>query len=129
MKQKIKSTMLLFLVCLVVIPYCIYEMSSAKVQLANKLDSTARILTYIVATPREVQVPEGTTKEAFLSQIKVAAYYKKVEEPTEVTNYVTNYQALKDQTGKKRVIIEYSENGCTKKTSVEVNFSKIGRQD
>lgn len=122
MKEKARSIILLFFISLVLIPCFIYGMTTSYAALVSKAEDADKILAYIVATPKEVKVPQGSNEKCFKSLIKVSAYYKKVEEPTVVTDYITNYDTVKDKTGTRRVTIKYTENGCTKKTTVCVTF-------
>lgn len=111
MKEKTKSIILLFFISLVLIPSFIYGASTNR-----------SMLTSIKVSPEKVEIPQGSDEKAFRSAIKVLAYYKKAEEPTIVTDYVTNYEKFKNKTGSHRVTIKYTENGCTKKAVVCVTF-------
>lgn len=121
MKEKTKSIILVFLISLVLIPSFIYG-ASTKHSVQIKDENVNKVLSSIKVSPEKVEIPKGSDEEAFRSAIKVFAYYKKVSEPTIVTNYVTNYEKLMDKTGSQRVTIKYTENGCTKKAVVCVTF-------
>lgn len=122
MKQKEKNTILLFVICLVAIPCFIYKMSVADTKSVNRSNDPAKILSYITATPSKLNLPIGATEDVFRARIKVEAYYRRIKEPRLITNYTTNYKAIKDGNSAKRVVIQYTENGCTKKACVSVNF-------
>lgn len=121
MNEKTKSMILLFLISLVLIPSFIYG-ASAKNSVQTKEENVKKVLTSIKVNPEKVEIPKGSDEKTFRNAIKVLAYYKKASEPTVVTNYVTNYEKLKNQTGSQRVTIKYTENGCTKKAVVCVTF-------
>lgn len=121
MKEKTKSIILLFVISLVLIPSFIYGASAKHLEQA-KDDNVKKVLTSIKVSPEKVEIPQGSDEEVFRSAIKVFAYYKKISEPTIVTNYESNYERLKEKTGSQRVTIKYTENGCTKKAVVCVIF-------
>lgn len=123
MKDKVKSIILLFVISLVLIPCFIYGISANRTQPTNKEEGKAKILSYIVATPKELRLPRGSDEKCFRSKIKVEAHYKKASEPVVVTEYDTDYE--KKVTGKEddaKVTIQYTECGCTKKATIYITF-------
>ena len=121
MKEKTKSIILLFFISLILIPSFIYGATAKRSEQINE-ENVKKVLVSVKVNPEKVEIPQGSDESAFRSAIKVFAYYKKADEPTVVTNYVTDYKKLKEKTGTQRVTIKYTENGCTKKAVVCVTF-------
>lgn len=122
MKEKTKSIIFLFFISLILIPSFIYGASTN--QKTIEQERKAHVLDHIVATPKDVHIPRGSDEKELRDMIEVEAYYKGVKEPKIITDYVTNYKTQKDKKGKRNVMIQYTENGCTKKTCVTVTFCK-----
>lgn len=123
MKEKNKSIILLFVISLVLIPSFIYGASANRPE-SMKQENVKKVLTSIKVEPNQVEIPQGSDESVLRQAIKVMAYYKKVKEPVIVTDYVTNYDKVKDKIGTQKVTIKYTEDGCTKKTVVCVVLCK-----
>lgn len=123
MKEKTKSMILLFVISLVLIPSFIYGASANRPE-SMKQENVKKILTAIKVNPDQVEIPQGSDESVLRQAIKVTAYYRKVKEPVVVTDYVTNYDKVKDKTGTQKVTIKYTEEGCTKKAVVCVVLCK-----
>lgn len=120
MKEKSKSVILLFLICLVLIPSFIYGASTRTTQL--QVAAANKVLTSISVSPKEVKLPMNADEAMLKEKLKVEANFKQEKKPTLITDYETNFDSLKTKQGSKKVTISYTVDGCTKKAKVCVEF-------
>lgn len=126
MTQKTKCTILLFFICLVLIPAFIYVTNTKKMEerQAVTAERGEKILSGVSVFPREVKLPEDATEDMLKEKLEVKALYKK-DEPSEVVyDYTTDFNRIKTHKGMKKITIKVSQNGCTKKAIVCVDFIK-----
>lgn len=110
MREKRKNVIVLFIICLILIPTFIYGGSVQKDQ--NK------VLKALTVSPTEVQLPVGASEAKFKDKLTVTAYYKNNLPSEVVKDYTTNYDKVKGKEGAHKVTICYTAGGCTKKAKV-----------
>lgn len=121
MEQKPKNLILLFVICLVLIPSLIYggTVTTGKEQLAA---ANTQVLKRIEASPKAIKLPIGSNEQALRDKLEVKAYYKDEAQPKLVKDYTTNFNTITSQKGTHTVTVKYAENGVSKTSKVCVTF-------
>lgn len=120
MKEKTKSIVLLFLICLVFIPSFIYGASEYK---ANQLQvaPAKKMLEKITVSPSDIILPINADEAMLRDKIEVKAIYMEKSEEL-IKDYQTDFNSLKQKKGIQKITISYTVDGCTKKAKVCIKF-------
>lgn len=122
MKARIKQVIVVFAICLVLIPTALVIAGEVHVQSVAQVMTGKQIPKKLIVTPKEVNVPKGTSEDVFKNLLEVSVIYKGNKEPQVITDYETDYDDIKDEEGPHSVLITYEEEGCKLKTKVCVQI-------
>lgn len=122
MKSRIKQVITVFVICLILIPTIFVVAAEIHVQSVAEITVQKQIPKRLLVTPKEINIPKGTSDDVFKSLLDVSVIYKGNKEPQSITEYETNYNEIKDMVGPHSVLITYEKEGYTEKTKVNVQI-------
>lgn len=121
MKEKTKSIILLFFICLVLVPGFIVGASSKRT-MPIQVVTQEKVLSGITVFPKDLKLPMDTDEKQMREKIKVTAFYKGGNPSEEIKDYTTDFLKLQKKEGTKKVTITYTLNNCTKKAKLCITF-------
>lgn len=128
MKARIKQVIAVFVICLILIPTVFVVAAEIHVQSVAQIATQKQIPKRLIVTPKELNIPKGTSDDVFKSLLDVSVTYKGNKEPQSITEYETNYDEIKDMVGPHSVLITYEKNDCIVKTKVNVQIIEPGME-
>lgn len=122
MKARIKEVIAVFVICLMLIPTVLVVAAENHINIQAQIALNKQVPKKLIVTPKEVNVPKGTSEDIFKSLLEVSVVYKGTKQKEVITNYETNYDEFKDTVGPHSVVIIYEKEGCCVEAKIYVNI-------